>query len=158
MCSNCNNELFKQLDHFIEQHHCNPNELIGILHYAQELFGYLPEEVQSFIADKLKISRAKVYGVVTFYSFFTIHPKGKNVINICFGTACFVNGADAILERFESRLGIKNGETSSDGQFTLTTLRCVGGCGLAPVVVVNGKTYGNCTQATVDKIIHELKR
>ena len=151
-----NQELFNDLDTFIQKNNNDPKELIAVLHYAQGIFGYLPEEVQTFIAKKLNISVAKVYGVVTFYSYFTIKPKGKNVINVCLGTACFVNGADAILERFETKLGIKNGETSKDNLFTLTSLRCVGACGIAPVVVVNGKTYGKCTVESVDKIILSL--
>ena len=96
-----------------------------------------------------------MYGVVTFYSFFTMEKKGKYVINVCLGTACFVRGADKILKEFEARLGIKNGETTEDGKFTLSSLRCVGACGLAPVVQVNGKTYGNATIETVKEIIEE---
>ena len=111
--------------------------------------------MQEFIAEKLHINVSKVYGVVTFYSFFTMERKGKYVINVCLGTACFVRGADKILKEFEARLGIKNGETTADGKFTLSSLRCVGACGLAPVVQVNGKTYGNATIETVKEIIEE---
>jgi NADH-quinone oxidoreductase subunit E/NADP-reducing hydrogenase subunit HndA len=99
------------------------------------------------------INVSKVYGVVTFYSFFTMVPKGEYVINICLGTACFVRGADKILERVEEILKIKNGETTADGKFTLTTLRCVGACGLAPVMQINDKTYGNVTVDDVERIL-----
>ena len=149
---------FAELNSFIEELDCRPEELIAILHRAQHIFGYLPREVQEFIASKLNIPVSKVFGVVTFYSFFTMEKKGKYVINVCLGTACFVRGADKILKEFESRLGIKNGETTEDGRFTLTTLRCVGACGLAPVVQVNGKTYGNATVETVKQILEEYSK
>lgn len=148
-----NKEMFDELNEFIVSLNNNPSELIAILHRAQSIFGYLPMKVQSFIADKLGINVSKVYGVVTFYSFFTMVPKGEYVINICLGTACFVRGADKILERVEEILKIKNGETTADGKFTLTTLRCVGACGLAPVMQINDKTYGNVTVDDVERIL-----
>lgn len=146
---------YQELEAYINELGAKSEELIAILHRAQHIFGYLPREVQEFIADKLHINVSKVYGVVTFYSFFTMERKGKYVINVCLGTACFVRGADKILKEFEARLGIKNGETTQDGKFTLSSLRCVGACGLAPVVQVNGKTYGNATIETVKEIIEE---
>jgi NADH-quinone oxidoreductase subunit E len=146
---------YQELEEYINELGAKSEELIAILHRAQHIFGYLPREVQEFIADKLHINVSKVYGVVTFYSFFTMERKGKYVINVCLGTACFVRGADKILKEFEARLGIKNGETTADGKFTLSSLRCVGACGLAPVVQVNGKTYGNATIETVKEIIEE---
>ena len=152
------NKKYQELAKYIEELDYKPTELIAILHRAQHLFGYLPREVQEFIADKLNINVSKVYGVVTFYSFFTMEKKGKYVINICMGTACFVRGADKILKEFEEKLGIKNGETTADGKFTLSTLRCVGACGLAPVVQVNGKTYGNATLETVAEILEEYSK
>ncbi len=152
------NKKFLELEEFINNLDSNPNELIAILHRAQHIFGYLPREVQEFIANKLNIPVSKVYGVVTFYSFFTMEKKGKYVINVCLGTACFVRGADKILKEFENKLGIKNGETTEDGRFTLSSLRCVGACGLAPVVQVNGKTYGNATVETVSQILEEYSK
>ena len=146
---------YQELEEYINELGAKSEELIAILHRAQHIFGYLPREVQEFIAEKLYINVSKVYGVVTFYSFFTMERKGKYVINVCLGTACFVRGADKILKEFEARLGIKNGETTADGKFTLSSLRCVGACGLAPVVQVNGKTYGNATIETVKEIIEE---
>ena len=148
-----NKEMFDELNEFIVSLNNNPSELIAILHRAQSIFGYLPMKVQSFIADKLGINVSKVYGVVTFYSFFTMVPKGEYVINICLGTACFVRGADKILERVEEILKIKNGETTADGKFTITTLRCVGACGLAPVMQINDKTYGNVSVDDVERIL-----
>ena len=150
-----NKELFDELGEFIESKKCDPAELIAILHRAQHIFGYLPMEVQQFIADKLGINVSKVYGVVTFYSFFTMVPKGKYVINICLGTACFVRGSDKLLAKVEEILKIKNGETTPDGKFSLTTLRCVGACGLAPVMQINDKTYGNITPDDVENILSQ---
>ena len=152
------NKKYQELAKYIEDLDYKPTELIAILHRAQHLFGYLPREVQEFIADKLNINVSKVYGVVTFYSFFTMEKKGKYVINICMGTACFVRGADKILREFEEKLGIKNGQTTEDGKFTLSSLRCVGACGLAPVVQVNDKTYGNVTIEDVAKILEEYSK
>ena len=148
---------YEELGNYINELQANSTELIAILHRAQHIFGYLPKEVQEFIAEKLNIPVSKVYGVVTFYSFFTMEKKGKYVINVCLGTACFVRGADKILREFEAQLGIKSGETTEDGLFTLSSLRCVGACGLAPVVQVNGKTYGNATTETVKQILEEYR-
>ncbi|MDD7736184.1 MAG: NAD(P)H-dependent oxidoreductase subunit E [Bacillales bacterium] len=148
-----NEEMFKELDDFIDSLNSDPKELIAILHRAQDIFGYLPMVVQTHIARKLNINVSKVYGVVSFYSFFSMKPKGENVIAICLGTACFVRGSGKILERVEELLGIKNGETTPDGKFTITTLRCVGACGLAPVMQINDKTYGNITPEDVESIL-----
>lgn len=150
-----NKEMFDELGEFIASKNNDSTELIAILHRAQAIFGYLPMHVQSFIAEKLGINVSKVYGVVTFYSFFTMVPKGENVVNICLGTACFVRGADKILEKVEEILKIKNGETTPDGKFSLTTLRCVGACGLAPVMQINDKTYGNITPDDVETILSQ---
>ena len=115
-----------------DEHNNDPGELINILHAAQGIFGYLPREVQEIIAGRLYIPVSKVYGVVTFYSFFTMTPKGKYPISVCLGTACYVRGAEKVLEEFQRQLEIKVGETTSDGLFSLDCLRCVGACGLAP--------------------------
>lgn len=150
------NEI-KQLKDYIGEHNHNKNNLIMILHRAQEIFGYLPKEVQIYIAEELQIPVAKVYGVVTFYSFFSTEKKGKYVISVCMGTACFVKGADKVLEEFEAQLKIKSNETTEDGKFTIAALRCVGACGLAPVVTINGKVYGKVTKDQVKKILEEYK-
>ena len=133
----------------------DPGELINILHAAQGLFGYLPPEVQQVIAAELNIPVSRVYGVVTFYSFFTMTPKGKYPISVCLGTACFVRGAEKVLDEFQSRLGIKAGETSPDGKFSLDVLRCIGACGIAPVVLVNGKVYKKVEAGEVKNIVSE---
>jgi NADH-quinone oxidoreductase subunit E/NADP-reducing hydrogenase subunit HndA len=130
-------------------------ELINVLHKCQESFGYLPAEVQEVISEKMEIPAAKVYGVVTFYSFFTMIPKGKHPISICTGTACYVRGAETVLSEFKKQLDIEVGETSEDGKFSLSCLRCVGACGLAPVVQVGDKTYGRVAPDDVKGIIEE---
>lgn len=130
-------------------------ELINVLHKCQETFGYLPAEVQEVISEKMSIPAAKVYGVVTFYSFFTMIPKGKHPISICTGTACYVRGAETVLNEFKKQLEIEVGETSEDGLFSLSCLRCVGACGLAPVVLVGEKTYGRVAPDDVKEILEE---
>ncbi|MFO7843681.1 MAG: NADH-quinone oxidoreductase subunit NuoE [Bacteroidales bacterium] len=134
------------------------NELINVLHKTQEHFGYLPAEIQEAVAQEMNIPVAKVYGVVTFYSFFTMLPKGKYPISICTGTACYVRGADNVLQEFKRQLGIEVGETSEDGEFSLSCLRCVGACGLAPVVLVGDKTYGRVAPDGVKAILDEYKK
>ncbi len=132
-------------------------ELINVLHKCQETFGYLPAEVQEVIAEKMEMSAAKVYGVVTFYSFFTMIPKGKYPISICTGTACYVRGAETVLNEFKKQLEIEVGETDVNGMFSLSCLRCVGACGLAPVVQVGDKTYGRVAPDDVKAIIAEYR-
>ncbi len=127
--------------------------LIQSLHRAQQIFGYLPAEVQSLVARKLEISIAEVYGVISFYSYFTDKPVGRYKINICTGTACFVKGANKILDEFRRQLNIREGESTPDGKFFLGALRCVGACSLAPVVMVNDRVYGNVTARMVSEIL-----
>jgi NADH-quinone oxidoreductase subunit E/NADP-reducing hydrogenase subunit HndA len=135
----------------------DPQELINVLHSCQEHFGYLPAEVQEVISADLGVPVAKVYGVVTFYSFFTMTPKGKHPISICLGTACYVRGAEKVLEEFKKELGLNVGQVTKDNKFSLSTLRCVGACGLAPVVLVGEKTYGRVAPDDVRNIIKEYE-
>ena len=132
-------------------------ELINVLHKSQETFGYLPAEVQEIVAKELNVSVAKVYGVVTFYSFFTMLPKGQNPISICTGTACYVRGAEKVLDEFKRILNVNVGETTPDGKFSLSCLRCVGACGLAPVVSVGEKIYGRVSPDGVKDILKEYE-
>ena len=132
-------------------------ELINILHKTQETFGHLPPEVQQVIAKQLNISAAKVYGVVTFYAFFTMKPKGKNKISVCMGTACYVRGAEKIADELKRELNIKVGEITPDGQFSLDFLRCVGACGLAPVMLIGDKVYGRIEPKDVKGILDSYK-
>ncbi len=132
-------------------------ELINVLHAAQGIFGYLPAEVQELVADELNVSLAHVHGVVSFYSFFTMIPKGEYPISICMGTACYVRGAEKVLDEFKKLLDIKVGETTPDGKFSLNSLRCVGACGLAPVVTVGERVHGRVAVEDVKSIIDEYK-
>lgn len=134
----------------------DPKELINILHAVQELVGYLPKEVQEIVAEQLRIPLSKVYGVVTFYSFFTMAPKGKYPISVCLGTACYVRGAEKVLDEFKNLLKIKVGETTADGLFSLDCLRCVGACGFSPVVLVGKKVYVRMTPEKVRDVLNDF--
>jgi NADP-reducing hydrogenase subunit HndA len=136
----------------------DPQELINVLHGCQEHFGYLPAEVQEVISEHLIVPVAKIYGVVTFYSFFTMTPRGKHPISICMGTACYVRGAEKVLDEFKRELGIQVGESTKDNKFSLSSLRCVGACGLAPVVLVGDKTYGRVAPDDVKGILKEYEQ
>jgi len=133
------------------------NELINVLHRVQGKLGYLPAEVQEIIAKELNTSVAKVYGVVTFYSFFTMIPQGEFPISICMGTACYVRGAEQVLSEFKRQLKVEVGESTEDGKFSINCLRCVGACGLAPVVTVGEKVFGRVAPSEVKKIIAEYR-
>ncbi|MDD2192191.1 MAG: NADH-quinone oxidoreductase subunit NuoE [Bacteroidales bacterium] len=134
-----------------------PSEVINVLHKVQGEFGYLPAELQDLIAQEMKVSAAHVYGIVTFYSFFTMTPKGEHPISVCMGTACYVRGAEKVLDEFKRELKIGVGETTPDGKFSLNCLRCVGACGLAPVVLIGEKVYGRLTPDGVKDIINEYR-
>jgi NADH-quinone oxidoreductase subunit E/NADP-reducing hydrogenase subunit HndA len=144
-----------KIEEICQEFNNDKGELINVLHKAQTTFGYLPEEVQVIVADNLNTSLAHVYGVVSFYSFFTMVPKGKHPINICIGTACYVRGAEKVLNEFKEKLNIKVGETTKDDMFSLSSLRCIGACGLAPVVLVGEKVYGRVSLDGVQEILNE---
>ncbi len=161
-CESCKNELanelYEQLGKFIDELPEKRGALISVLHKAQSIFGYLPREVQIFIGKKLDIPISQVYGVVSFYSFFTMLPKGKYPIAVCMGTACYVRGADKVVDFFKRELGIEVGQTTEDGKFSLDALRCVGACGLAPVVLVGEKVYGRIVTAEdVKKVLKDYE-
>ena len=131
--------------------------LMMILSAIQEEYGYIPLEVQEVVSQKTGISVAEIYGVVTFYSFFSLKPKGKYVIGCCLGTACYVKGAQRIIDKFSELLGIAPGETTADGMFTLDALRCIGACGIAPAVTINGKVYPKLSVPDVVGIVKEYR-
>ncbi len=142
-----------QLKEVIAKHHDQPGGLMPTLQEAQGIYGYLPIEVQTMIADGLGMSLAEVFGVSTFYSQFSLTPKGKHKISVCLGTACYVKGSDKILEAVEKKLGIKSGECTEDGMFSIDSCRCVGACGLAPVMLVDEDVYGKLEANQVAKIL-----
>lgn len=150
-------ECFTELETYVSNIEDKNGALISVLHKAQEIFGYLPEEVQTFVAEQLGISVAKVYGVVSFYSYFTMTPKGKFPVAVCMGTACYVRGAEKVLHDFQKQLGIGTGETTADGLFSIDALRCVGACGLAPVVLVGEDVYGRDEAKEVAAIIKKYR-
>lgn len=142
-----------QLKAVIAEHADDRGALMPVLQKAQEIYGYLPIEVQTMIAEGMDIPLEKVYGVVTFYAQFSLNPKGKYRISVCLGTACYVKGSGDIFNKFAEKLGIKGGEITPDGKFSLDACRCIGACGLAPVLTVNEDVYGNLTVDDVDKIL-----
>lgn len=146
-------EKFDELGAFIDQMETTEGALIEILHKAQHIFGYLPRDVQLFVARKLGIPGAEVFGVVSFYSYFTTKPRGKHTISVCMGTACFVKGSDKIIEQFKKKLSIESNEITKDGLFTLKDVRCIGACGLAPVVMVDDKVFGRVKEEEIDDIL-----
>jgi NADH-quinone oxidoreductase subunit E/NADP-reducing hydrogenase subunit HndA len=148
----------KQLKEVCASFNNEKGELINVLHKAQEIFGYLPAEVQEVVAKELNIGVANVYGVVSFYSFFTMTPKGENPISICLGTACYVRGAEKVLDEFRRLLNIQVGQSTPDNKFSLACLRCIGACGLAPVVMVGDKVYGRLAPDGVKDIIAEFTK
>ena len=156
LCEQCLEDREK-LDEIILKHKDVPGALIPILHEAQTLYGYLPQEVLHHIAKGLNMPEAEVYGVATFYSQFSLTKKGKYRINVCLGTACYVKGAQDILDKFKLRLMIDVGECTDDGLFSLEACRCVGACGLAPVVTINGDVYGRMTPEKVDEILDKYE-
>lgn len=131
--------------------------LMMILSDVQKEYGYIPLEVQELVSERTGISVAEIYGVVTFYSFFSLTPKGKYVIGCCLGTACYVKGAQQVIDKFSELLGVRPGETTKDGLFTLDALRCIGACGIAPAVSINGKVYPKLSVDAVPRIIAEYK-
>ena len=131
-----------------------PSPLMLILSDVQKEYGYIPLEVQEIISKEINIPVSEIYGVVTFYNFFSLNPKGKYNIQVCMGTACYVKGSQNIIDKFEQVLGIKPGQTTKDGLFTLDALRCIGACGIAPAVSINGKVY---PKMTVDKVAAVIK-
>jgi len=145
--------LFPEVAKYIDALTDRDGALIPVLHFAQETYGYLPKDVQLFIARKLGVPAAKVYGVATFYSLFSMEKRGRYRVNVCLGTACYVRGAEAVLKEFENDLKIGSKQTTDDGMFTLDSVRCVGACGLAPVVMVNDKVYGRVTPGEVRSIV-----
>ena len=150
-------EKFDQLHKVIADHKDMPGPLMPVMHAAQEIFGYLPQEVQIEIAEGLGITLSEVYGVATFYSQFSLEPKGEHVISVCMGTACYVKGAQAVLDKLSEYLEIPVGETTEDGEFTLDATRCIGACGLAPVMTVNDDVYGRITPDQVAGILDKYR-
>ncbi len=145
--------LVRELKEFIAQLPDKEVQLINVLHKAQSLFGYLPRNVQHLVAEEMGVPLAQVYGVVTFYTFFTMQPRGRHPIAVCQGTACFVKGAVRVLDTLKDLLHVEVGEVTTDGRFSISTVRCVGGCALAPVLMIDDRVYGNVTPSQIPDIL-----
>ncbi|MEA2021393.1 MAG: NADH-quinone oxidoreductase subunit NuoE [Candidatus Caldatribacteriota bacterium] len=150
-------QKYKQLEVFIDENKNKEGYLIPVLHIAQAIFGYLPPEVQEYVAKEMEIPVSVVHGVVTFYSYFKTFPSGRNTIKVCLGTACYVRGAKKILEALEEKLGIKVGETTEDRRFSIGIQRCLGACGLAPVIMINEDVHGRVSAKKLDSILEQYK-
>lgn len=154
---NCVEQKLKQeVKEILEQYTTAKDNLVPILNDVQVKYGYIPQIAQSEISEYLNIPMAEIYGVITFYSRFTLKPKGKYAISVCLGTACFVKGSEELMNRLKERLGIKEGETTKDGKFSIDSTRCLGACGIAPVFTVNGEVYGRATVKKLDEVLDEL--
>lgn len=158
-CCSCNgvDERDTKLQEIIEKYKNTRGALIPVLHEAQEVYGYLPMSVQKKISEGLNVPMAEIYGVVTFYTQFSLKPKGKYKINVCMGTACYVKGAGQILDKFKEKLGINVGDCTEDGKFSLDACRCIGACGLAPVLTINEDVYGRLTADDVEGILKKYE-
>ena len=152
-----NQDSLKTIDEIVERHRNEPGPVIVMLHDVQDSLGYVPFAAMEKIAEATGTSVAEVYGVVCFYAQFTTSPKGKHVVNICLGTACYVKGAQALIDETMALTGAQINSTSENGIFSLDATRCLGACGLAPVCVIDGKVFGNCTKETVTAEINRIK-
>ena len=150
-------EQEQKLLEVIEAHKDVQGSLISVLQQAQDIYGYLPIEVQKIVADKMDVPLEEIYGVVSFYSQFSLNPKGKYKISVCLGTACYVKGAGDIFDKLSQNLGIVGGECTADGRFSLEACRCIGACGLAPVMTINDEVYGRLVVDDVDRILAEYQ-
>ncbi len=150
-------EKYRLLETIINDYDRKESNLIQVLHMAQAIFGYLPPEVQLFVAEKMDIPHSKVNSVLTFYSFFSTKPKGKYTVSVCLGTACYVRGGKDVLQKLKELLSVDVGETTDDKVFSLQVMRCIGACGLAPAMSVNGKVYKQVNPNKVQSILGMLK-
>lgn len=149
----CGGERTRKLEALLDRYRGQPQALIQVLHQAQEIYGYLPREVLKKVSLALNVPLSQVYGVVSFYSFFTIHPKGRHRISVCKGTACYVRGAGQLLEQLREELKIKPGETTADGEFSLEVVRCLGACGLGPVIMVDEDVHARVMPERIPDIL-----
>ena len=158
MCECIEKRIKEEMKEILEKYKVDKENLIPILNDVQEKYGYIPKLAQLEISNYLRLPMAEIFGVITFYSRFTLEPKGKYNISVCLGTACFVKGSQSILDRLKDRLKIEEGKTTEDGKFSIDTTRCVGACGIAPVFTVNNEVYGHATVKKLDEVINELEK
>ena len=151
-------QMTPELKAFIEEWKGKPGNLIMVLHKVQQTYGYIPREIAIEISSLLDVPLAKIYGVVTFYNFFKLQKAGKYIIQVCLGTACYLRGGDDLMKEFERQLGVGVNATTADGLFSIEAVRCLGCCGLAPVVVVNGEVHGKLATKDVAGIIEKYRK
>ena len=151
-------KMTPEISAFIEEWKSKPGNLIMVLHQVQQTYGYIPRNIAIEISERLSVPLAKIYGVVTFYNFFKLEKAGKYKIQVCLGTACYIRGGDALLKTLEKELGIGLNSTTPDGMFSIEAVRCLGCCGLAPVIVVNGNVHGRLTSKDVPAIIEQYRK
>ena len=158
-CKDCNGlKVTKAAIDAVKKHKGEDGALMSCLHEIQDMCGYISEDNQKYLAHELGVSLAEIYGIITFYNRFSLTPKGKYNIQVCLGTACYVKGANLLYDELKKKLGISEGETTKDGLFSLEGVRCLGACGLAPVVVIGEEVYGKVTVNMIDEILDKYKR
>lgn len=150
-------EKMEKLEHILIEHRDQLGALMPVLHETQELFGYIPEEAQKRISEVLNVPMAEIYGVATFYSRFTLNPRGQHTISVCLGTACYVKNSQGILDELKEELKVEAGETTGDGKFTLEATRCLGCCGLAPVMMIDEEVYGKLVPEDISNILKKYE-
>ncbi|SEG09304.1 NADH-quinone oxidoreductase subunit E [Caloramator fervidus] len=153
----CVDERLEKVKKVIEEYKTVKGGLIPVLHKIQDIYGYLPEDVLKVVSQELNIPMAEIFGVASFYSYFSFEPKGKYIIRVCLGTACYVKGAQGLIDRLCKELNVEVGKTTADGKFTLEATRCLGACGLAPVMVIGEKVYGRITPDDIPNILKEYE-
>lgn len=158
-CEGCNGcKIDSKLENIAKKYKNMQGGIIEALHEVQDAYGYVSTTAQKYLSKELNVPLSEIYGIITFYSRFSLKPKGKYNIQVCMGTACYVKGAEKVLNRFKEKLGIEEGETSEDGKFSLESVRCIGACGLAPAIVINKEVYGKVDVKKVDELIEEYSK
>lgn len=158
-CCNCGekDDRLEEVKKVIQKNKDSKGALIPVLHSIQNAYGYLPEDVLHLVSEELNVPMTEIYGVATFYHFFSLKPKGEHVIRVCLGTACYVKGSQLLIDKLSEILGVELGDTTKDGKFTLEATRCIGACGLAPAMMIGEKVYGRMTPDAIPKILEEYK-
>ena len=158
-CEGCNGcKIDEKLEKIAKKYKNVEGGIISALHEVQDTYGYISSTAQKYLSKELNVPMSEIYGIITFYSRFSLVPKGKYNIQVCMGTACYVKGSEKVLNRFKEKLGIKEGETTSDGKFSIESVRCIGACGLAPAIVINEEVYGKMDDKKVDELIEKYSK
>ena len=158
-CEGCNGcKIDEKLEKIAKKYKNVEGGIISALHEVQDTYGYISSTAQKYLSKEFNVPMSEIYGIITFYSRFSLVPKGKYNIQVCMGTACYVKGSEKVLNRFKEKLGIKEGETTSDGKFSIESVRCIGACGLAPAIVINEEVYGKMDEKKVDELIEKYSK